>query len=398
MNYGASRWPLLAVGAMVGYLVTMSTNPAHTSLEAGLRCLRRYKQLWLIPAVFAVAHAGFEIGTPFLQPAGTFDTVSLLKPWTGWHPPGWTGILTECLLPAAESTSAIFNCILTAFPLSAVGAVLFLCNWRGYQADVFRGLRRRCGKIGGATMHFFLTICALAALCKPVIFGGLPSLQSSLSEPTLLRGGELINAFSFFFEYLLGVSVQIYLILLSFAWIRGLTFDFDGLRRLALRRFAVVLKWTALILAISSLGINLPLILASFQTSSSPWQPAGFIHGGRWWLSVVLLVFCSTQVLLVLHNEPIGRAVEDSARLWKQHGWQAGWMVVIAGFHFFLLAVANTFLPQALGRSTWPTGAWNLFVYPLVWSGFAGWFLASWVCLIRSFERPGLNRGEWVRF
>ena len=359
MNFGASRWPLLAVGAMVGYVITMSTNPAHASLQGGLLCLRRYKQLWLIPAVFAVAHACFESGMQFLHPSGTAGTASLLEPWIGWHPPDWTGIPTECLLPAAESTSAIFNCIVTAFPLSVVGAVLLLCNWRGYQAIVFRGLRQRCGRIGGATIHFLLMICSLAALCKPVIFGGLPSLQSDFSESTMLRGGELVNTLSFFFEYLLGVGVQIYLILLSFAWIRGLTFDYDGLWRLALRRFAVVLKWTALILAISSLGINLPLILASFQTSSSSWQPAGFIRSVQWLLSVVLLVFCSMQVLLVLHNEPFTRAVNDSARLWKQHGWQVGWMVVIVAFHFFLLAVANAFLPQALGRWTWPTGAWN---------------------------------------
>ncbi len=67
-------------------------------------------------------------------------------------------------------------------------------------------------------------------------------------------GGGGDQCVEFLFEYLLGVGVQIYLILLCYAWIRGMTFDFDGLRRFALRRFAYVVQWAVVVLAISRSG------------------------------------------------------------------------------------------------------------------------------------------------
>ena len=386
MDSSIRRALLLLAGALAGYLIVMSTNPARVSLRNGSRCLRRYQQIWLIPAAFAVVHAGFEFWLSLERVGRSDGGSSILVPANGWHPPVWRDVLAGSVLPAVESTSSIFNSVINAFPLSAVGALLFLCNWQHCQRVVWRGLSRRCGWFVGSAAHVFFVLCAVAALGKPVIFFLLSGTEMYFNDWTFLRRGELINAFGFCFEYVLGVSVQIYLLLLAFAWIRGLTFDFAGLRRLALRRFAFIVKWVAVILLLSCLGINLPLVLASFRPPSAPWEVSGFITGARWVLSGVLLLWCSMQLLLVLHNETMHRAIGESSRLWRSHGWQIGWLVIIAALHFLLLAMADAFLTQAKGRSAWITVAWSLVVYPVVWSGFAGWFLASWVCLFRRCE------------
>ena len=106
-----------------------------------------------------------------------------------------------------------------------------------------------------------MAACALAACVKPILFGRISWLGTAVDERTLLRGGEGINWLSFLFEYVIGVGVQVYLLLLAFAWVRGLTFDREALRRFALRRWVLVSKWAGVLLLVSSVGINLPLLL-----------------------------------------------------------------------------------------------------------------------------------------
>ncbi len=398
MNGAASHGSLLLAGAVVGYLMVMTTNPARSSLRDGLRCLKRYPQMWLVPLLFATTHAGFNLWVRFYEAWVIPDAPPALVPWTGWQPPILMDVLGGSGLPAAESTSSLFNCVVTAFPLSALWAALFLGNWQGNQAVVYRGLLRRCGRAGSLLIHAFFLLCAFAALCKPILFGGLPKLNSYLGVETLLRTGEVMNALSFFFEYLLGVGVQIYLLLLAFAWVRGLTFGFDKLRLFALRRFAFVFKWAAVVLAISAVGINLPLIVGSFQDPAAGWEPAGIIRATRWALAGLLTVFCAMQVLLIFHNESLRRALGDTMHLWRRHGWPVAWLIVVAALHFSGLSTANAFLPSALGQWSWPAAVWTTLIYPLLWSLLAGWFLASWVCLFQRCEHNRFEEGDLVRF
>ena len=44
----------LVAGAAVGYAVLMAVNPARPSLRDGLRCLRRYPRVWLLPAALYI--------------------------------------------------------------------------------------------------------------------------------------------------------------------------------------------------------------------------------------------------------------------------------------------------------------------------------------------------------
>ena len=411
MAADSARLAWLAVGAVVGYLLLMGANPARASLRDGLRCLRRYPRVWLLPAGFALAHTGFTLGVHVyawwtIRPPTTaawpgwhpHEWGDLINAWNGWQPAAWEEVIAATWLPTGESTAAIFNCIVTTFPLSALWAALFLTNWRGSQLSLGRELRRRFGCTGGTAIQLGLLVCALAAICKPFMFFGLHILALYLGAAPLLRGGEIINGLSFLFEYLLGVSVQVYLVLLAYAWLRGLNFEFTALRRFALRRFVFVVKWALVVMTISSLGINLPLVIATFQPLDRRWNVDGMILVTRVVLAATLLIFCAMQSLLIFHNETLRRALADQWRLWRSFGWHLSWFVVVVVLHFFVLEAADVLLPSALGQWTWPGAVWRLVLHPLIWSMLASWFLVSWVCLFQRCERRQPDLDELVRY
>ncbi len=398
MNADSGRGALLVAGAAVGYVVFMAANPARPSLRDGGRCLRRYPRVFLLPAAFALAHAGFNLWVRAYESWTVPGAPPIIGAWSGWQPPPWADVLAAGRLPTGESCAAIFNCVVTTFPLSALGAALFLGNWRSSQGVLARGLRRRFGWVGGTLVHLGLALGAVAALCKPVFFGGLPLLNLYLGAVALERIGEITNWLSFVFEYGLGVSVQVYLVLLCYAWIRGLSFDFESLRRFALRRFAVVVKWSLVILIVSGLGINLPLVVSSFQNPDHRLDPTRLILGTRWSLIGTLFVLNAVQILLIFHNESLLRALADQRRLWSRHAWRLAWFLVVVALHFFLLETANALFPLALGPWTWPAAVWNLILHPLLWSGLASWFLVSWVCLFQRCERNRPDTAELVKF
>lgn len=401
MQEDSHRPLLLSVGVLLGYALVMASNPARPSLRDGLRCLQRYPQIWLLPAGFALAHSGFRLWRHCYETWLVPGAGPVFVPWGGWQPPPWRETVAASWLPTAESTAAIFNCIVTTFPLSSVAALLFLFNWRGYQAALYKGVHRRFGVFGGATVHCCLLLSALAAVCKPVLFGGLPLLNGYFGAVLLLRLGEVVNSLGFLFEYLLGVAVQIYTVLLCFAWVRGLTFDIDALRRFALRRFAFVVKWAAVVILVSSLSINAPLIASTFQPSGDSPVPGwtdDMIHGTRWLLSVILVIFCSMQILLIFHNESLRQALGDHFRLLRRYGGHVGWLLLVVALHYFALALADAFLPLALGPWTWLAATWSLLVHPILWTALAGWFVASWVCLFQRCERNRPDTNELVRF
>ena len=395
---GTGRVAGLVAGSVAGYAIVMWVNPARPSLRDGLRCIRRYPRVWALPAAFALVHAAFSLLVRVHESWMIPGAGQVIGAWTGWAPPPWTGVIRAAWLPTGESCAAIFNCIVTTFPLSALWAALFLVNWRGAQAALGRGMRRRFGFVAGAALHLGLALCAAAALCKPLLFLGLPEGDLFLGAAALERLGEIVNWLSFLFEYGLGVGVQIYLVLLCYAWLRGLTFDFASLRRFALRRFVFVVKWALVVMIVSSLGINLPLVAAAFQAADHRLDAAGSILFTRWLLVGTLTVFCAVQVLLVFHNETLGRAVGDQWRLWRHYGWHLGWLVIAAALHFFALEAADVLLPAALGPWTWPGALWRLLVHPVLWSALAGWFLVSWVCLFQRCERHLPDADELVRY
>jgi hypothetical protein len=391
---------LSLAGVLIGYGLLMGFSPVRSSLRDGAHCLSRYRQLWILPAVCAVSHAIFRWWVRWLEASMAADARPFLSPWQGWQTPGWNEALSSGWLPALENTAGLFNCMVSIFPVSALAAVLFLFNWHGYQGTLFRALKRRLGTGAGMLAHAGLVVCAAAAVAKPALFGGLPRMNALLGADALLRLGELVNWLGFAFEYLLGVGLQVYLILLCFVWLRGLSFDFENLRRFSLRRLPFVFKWSGVILALSTLSINLPMIAAS-------WLPPLDLAGqarldsamvmARWSLALVILAFCAVQITLVFHNESLRRALKDHGRLLRFHGGRVGWMALTALGHFYLLALLNFFLGRGLGEGTLPALVWSL-AYPFLWALMSGWFLASWVCLFRRCETGRADTDELVKF
>ena len=389
MNADWQRTGFLLLGTVVGYGLLMRFNPVRPSLRDGWRCLRRYPQIWLLPTACNVAHALYGLGMRWLESRAVPGAPPLFRTPDAWQPPPWREVLTSSLLPAFEGAAAPFNCLTTVYPLSALVAVLFFLNWGGYHTLVRGALVRRLGLWMGALVYAGLTVCAAAALCKPVFFGGLTRLNAFFGAVALVRTGEIINWASFVFEYVAGVGLQIYLVLLCFAWVRGLSFHFDSLRRFALRRFAFVVRWALVMIGLSSLGINLPLVADAFaqrgQTIEGAWVGAA-VWFSRWLLAVVALLFCSMQITLIFHNESLRQATLDHVTLLRRHGERVGWLVVTAGLHFLLLVGVNAFLLRALGEQSWPAAVWSVLFYPVCWTALAAWLLASWVCLFRRCE------------
>jgi hypothetical protein len=397
MNAELSRL-LLMVGAAAGYGLLMGTNPVRGSLRDGGRCLRRYPQVWGILAFCAVAAALFLFAESCYEWRTVPGARPALTPWAGWQPIASGEIAAAGIVPALLSVAAIFDCLVTLFPLSVLAAVLFLVNWRGYQGVLLHGVVRRFGWAAGLVIHAGIIACALASLAKPVLlFCQAQLLAANFPAQNLALAGAVIYWLSFAFEYFLGVGLQIYLALLCFAWVRGLTFDFEALHRFALRRFAFVVKWAVLVLALSSLGINLPVALESVLDDRRNWL-GRLVAISQIILPLILVSFCSMQVTLIFHNESLRRALRDHGRFLRRHGGRAGWLVLIAGVHFLGLSLARGAINAASGGSTWPAVAWRVLIQPVLWALLGGWFLASWVCLFRRCETNHPEAEELVQF
>jgi hypothetical protein len=388
---------LLLLGVAVGYALLMGANPVRGSLRDGLRCIRRYKQVWGILAFCGIAAAAFLLAVRCYEWRTVAGASPAVTPWIGWRPVRMDEVIKHTWVPTLLSVAAIFDCLVTLFPLSLIAAALFLVNWGGYQRVLFRGVVRRLGVAAGSAVHLGLIACALADLAKPILLFGQAPLAARFNPHDLALAGGVIYWLGFAFEYLLGVGLQIYLVLLCLAWVRGLTFDFDALRRFALRRFAFVVKWAVLVLALSSVGIDLPVVLQSVLDGQRMWLSAA-IGISQVILPLILVGFCSMQLTLIFHNESLRRAFGDHFRFLRRHAGRVAWLVVIAGVHFFLLILADGILGAAWGTSAWPTAGWRLLVYPALWAGLGGWFLASWVCLFRRCETNRPDAEDLVQF
>ena len=125
---------------------------------------------------------------------------------------------------------------------------------------LFRALRRRFAW-RGSLAHCGVLLCALAALLKPAMF----AMPWFVDGGLWYRWAPVLEWLAFIFEYLLGAAIQIYLILLAYCWVRGITFSTQHLRDFAIRRFSLVMRWALVVVALSSVLINLPLIFKNFD-------------------------------------------------------------------------------------------------------------------------------------
>jgi hypothetical protein len=399
------RFWLLVAGALAGYIVLMRANPIRDSLRDGLRCLRRYPALWITLAVFGVCYAAFhQVGLRLLEyhilPEGERPVFQWVR---GWFLPHALEVeaARAAFVPALESVAGIFNNVIATFPFSAVAALLLLVNWKGHHMVLNRALRRRFGSWGWA-LYAGITVSAVAAVLKPfVLYGGVPILGQTISGTWLLPPAFLIDWLSILFEYLFGVCIQIYLILLVDVWVLGAEATPQRLLDFAIRRFSAVMKWAAVVLALSSLAIYLPQIVAllpPFTQRINPYAMDAYVnHVARPAMAFLLIGLASVQITLTFHSESLRQALRDHFQFVGHHAVALGWFLLIAWVHFYAFHFLNGVLRAGLGEGTASGLAWQLSA-PLLEAFLAAWLLASWVCW---FKKSGSGRSHdknWVAY
>jgi hypothetical protein len=386
--------PLLPLlGIILGYVVIMWTNPVRIALRDGFRCIMRFKRIWLLFALFALAYSAFQFAV-FSPLQSSAD----LRPeqfvfWESWHWPLFSQVWRESLLHTAESVAGIFDAAATTYPLSVLAALLLIFNWRGLHASLFRALRRRFGPAGWLIYFGFLG-SALASLLKPLIYWQLPGRMHFLSPAHLLQTSAAVDTVAFIFEYLCAVYLQVYLIALSLAWIKGVHFREGELLRFAMRRFSFVVKWVGLVVLASTLLLRLPLLIAYFRDVPGVLD---YLPVGRCVMAALLICFASMQISLVLHNESLGAALRAHGQFIRRHLLRFVWFLFICGLHYWVFALADAVIRAAATERLLALLAWRL-VYVLTRTLVTGWLLASWVCLFRQCEIGRVGHESWIQY
>lgn len=390
-SVGPFLYPLL--GMLAGYLVVLFANPVRIALRDGFRCLLRFKRLWLTFALLALAYSAFQfvVFTPLQSTADL--RLAQFRFWDSWHWPLFSEVWRPALLHTVESVAGIFDAAATTYPLSVLAALFLILNWRGLHRSLVRALRKQFG-FGGWLIYLGVLLGALASLLKPLIYWLLPNRVSFLSPAHFLQTSAAVDSVAFIFEYLCAVYLQVYLIAVSLAWIKGLHFREGEILRFAMRRFSFVLKWLGLVVLATTLLLRLPLLIAYFRDVPGVLD---YLPIGRAAIALLLLCFATMQVSLVLHNESLGEAFEAHWLFLREHTWRFVWFLLICGLHFWFLALADEIIRAAATERPLALIVWKL-GYILVRALVTGWLLASWVCLFRQCEIGRADRESWIRY
>ena len=416
-----AQLPWLLCGAFGGYLLVMFTNPARSSFRDGLRAVRRYPELWSLLGICGFCYALFELGQrvlfhvvlplgkrpeftwmraawrdPELWLAGSPESVWYLHPHTLPH------IARQSVLPALDTVAGIFNNVVTTFPLAVLAAVLLLANWQGHRTVLVRALRKRFGT-PGVLAFLGIVVCALAEIFRPVMYL-LPVVGelSAQAQQIWLQWWMVVIWPASLFEYLCGVCLQIYLILVAYCWVRGLRFTTQHLLDFAIRRWSFVMRWAAFVMVASTLLIELPMTLKNIP-QFQPWLPdepdavVRRLQFGQSVLVALLLIFSTMQITLTFHSESLWKAVRDHVRFLVRHWWEFAWFLIVAALHCYAFQVLQLTLRTALGEGTAIGIAWSLTV-PWLGALLAAWLLASWVCLFKQCDSGRKPHDNWILF
>lgn len=400
----SAQVPWLVCGALGIYLLALFLNPARASLRDGLRAIRRYPALWLPLGVFGFAYALFQLAQRFyfycVLPAADRPVFQWLRPGESlWHlAPGTIAASAhDSLLPALENVAGIFNNLVSTFPLAAVAAVLLLANYDGHHGVLWRALRHRFD--GRAILVYSgILACALAAIAKPFLY----LIARHVDGELWFQWSPVVVWFAFLFEYLFGVCVQLYLILLAYCWVRGISFTHRHLLDFAIRRFSFVVKWAALVMVLSSVFIDLPLILKNFAPFAGFFTSEGAkvdfrLLLARSILTGFLLVFSTMQITLTFHSESLRHAFHDHLQFLRRHWWPFSWFLTAAALHLCALESLHLTVRAGFGEGTAAGILWQL-LFPWLAAIVAAWLLASWVCLYKRCDTGRRANENWIAF
>ena len=365
-------YPVL--GFLSGYIIVLLFNPVRLALRDGFRCLLRYKRIWVTFVLLGFAYFIFQFST--FTPIESFAQIDLTQLFSiaNWHWPTFMEIWNEAPLPAVEGIAGIFDNATTTYPLSAVAAVMMLINWRGLHGAMVNALHNRF-RFGGYLLYLILLFSAVAALLKPIVYWALPIWGGLLPEADVLQVSASIDAAAFIFEYLFGVYIQVYLIAVCFAWIRGLSFEEGELFRFAMRRFSYVLEWAGIVVLLSMLILRLPLLLAYFTNIP---DVLDYLPIQRAVMCGLIIAFSSVQISLALHNETLREAFRAHREFIRNNLGRFGWFLLICGIHFFFLTTADAIVRGAIADRAIAMIIWKS-IFVLVRGFITGWLLASWV-------------------
>ena len=384
-------YPLL--GLCSGYALLMLFNPVRRALRDGFRCIGRYTRIWISFALLGFGYFVFQFVTfTPIQNWADLDPNQIIS-LPNWYWPGFSEVWRDTPLPALEGVAGIFDNATTTYPLSVVAAVFMLVNWRGLHGALIRALRKRY-RFWGYLVYLILLLSALASLLKPIVFWRLPEWSGLVPAAGLLRISAIVDATAFIFEYLLGVYIQVYLITVCLAWIKGVSFEEAELFRFAMRRFSYVLEWAGIVVAVSTLIVRLPLVLAYFTNIPGVLD---YLPIARVLMSGLIIGFCSVQISLALHNETLVKALRAHWQFIRQNAGRLGWFLIICGIHFFSIMICDAIVRSAIADRLGALLLWK-FGFAFLRGIVTGWLLASWVCLFRQCETGRVNQEKWIQY
>ena len=380
-------YPLL--GLCSGYLIVLFFNPIRLALRDGLRCILRFKRIWLTFVLLGFAYSVFQFVT-FTPLSGMADLdFSQVTAPGSWEWPTFVEVWRDVPLPTIEGVAGIFDNATTTYPLSVLAAILLLINWRGLHGALFGALRKRYG-FWGYLIYLAMLISLLATLLKPIIFWKLGGWIGGPAAASWLQKSATVNAVAEIFEYFFGVYIQVYLITVCLAWIKGLSFGEEDLFRFAMRRFSYVLEWAGVVAIVSTLVVRVPLLLGFFREAPNVFDLSRYV------MSVFIIVFSSVQVSLVLHNETLRPAIQAHKEFIRTNLFRFGWFLLIAALHYFFLTTCDVMMRGAIADRAVGVIAWKI-IYVCLRGLITGWLLASWVCLFRQCETRRANQETWIQ-
>jgi hypothetical protein len=386
------RWyPVL--GFCAGYIIVMLFNPVRQPLRDGLRCITRYKRVWLTFVLLGFGYSVFQFAafTP-IQSTADFD-INQVVSVPNWLWPRLLDVWQEVPLPAMEGVAGIFDNATTTYPLSVIAAILLLVNWRGLHGALWRALQKRY-RIAGFIIYLILLLSAFAAIVKPIVFWRLSSWGGLVSAAHVLRISASVDAAAFIFEYLVGVYIQVYLITVCLVWVKGLSFNEEALFQFAVRRFSYVLKWAGIVVCVSTLLVRVPLLLAYFMNVP---DVLDYLPFERVFMCGLIICFASVQVSLALHNENLREAIRAHREFVRRNGSHFGWFLLICALHFFFITACDAIARGAIADRALALIIWKC-IFVSARGLITGWLLASWVCLFRQCETGRLNQETWIRY
>ncbi len=373
--------PLIILAGMLACSVSL-----RESFRYGWRCLKKYPDLWRIPVLFTLSYTIFNIFAYNVVPKRMGIH---FNPWQNPDPnaPWISKAFTETFWSAAENMSGVYNYLIVTFPLSALVGLAYLINFSGIRSELQRAVFRRFPGLG-YLIASAIVVTALAALLKPVFFLALYPLVKQFSGWDVLRIGNAVGVLAFLFEYLLATFLQVYLVLMAFAWVRGLSFERGHLLHFSLRRLGYVLKWIALIslpgflvLAGSFFFLNTRSYITLNNLMQSTIIPI---------FTVFTLLMVSVQITLTLHNESLHQAIADHFHFLRIH-FRDIILFTIAGILFFWeLKILLYAIQLSFGIYT-ITGLSIELIEAALRGLLGGWLLAAWVCLYRHWSKGKTN-------